>query len=189
MIEVYIEEEVAIVAARTNDALQAKRTAGELPASFPTEVFYMYGHITEIVNRLQKASEGKTTKVRYPLIVLLTDVPEKKKNGFQGDAKLQVLIVNHTDGNVYAPDRMEQNFKPILTPIKEEFLNQLSLYEGFTRPGELIYTAIRHYFWGSQLNKANPFNDKLDAIELRDIEVTVKEKVCEPVTGSNVLFM
>lgn len=186
MIEVYIEEEIGMVAARTNVALQAQRIAGILPTSFPTEVFYIYGHITEVVNRLQKSSEGKDTKIRYPLIVLFTDVPIKKRVGFYGEAKLQVVIVNHTDQNYWAPDRLANVFKPILEPIKAEFLNQLSVYEQFTRPSQLIYTQIRHYFWGSQLNKANPFNDRLDAIELRDIEVIIKEKVCQP--ADHVLF-
>lgn len=169
-LEVYIEEEIEVVATRTNTALQT--------ASFPHEVFFMYGHIVEVVSRLKQAAEGKTTKVRYPLIVLFTDIPVKKRLGFYGEAKLQIVIVHHTEQNYTAPDRMTNVFKPILEPIKKEFLYQLGVYERFTRPAQLAYTQIRHYFWGSQLNKANPFNDRLDAIELRDIEVIIKENIC-----------
>lgn len=179
MIEVYVEEEMQVVATRTNAALQAARTAGRLPDSFPTEVFYMYGHIVEVVQRLQQSSQGKGTKIRYPLIVLFTDIPIKKRPGFYGDAKMQIVIVHHTDQNYTAPDRLQNVFKPILEPIKAELLTQISNYgERFTRPTQLAYTQIRHFFWGSQLNKANPFNDRLDAIELRDVEVTIINKIC-----------
>ncbi len=173
MMEVYIEEEIGQVVAATNTALAA--------AGFPSEVFYMYGHVKEVAQRLQQISES-AAKTRYPLIILFTDIPIKKKLGWYGDARLQVVIVTHAMENAHAPDRLENVFKPILEPIKMEFLNQLSTHPQFTRPGELMYTQVRHYFWGSQLNNANPLNDKLDAIELRDIEITIKNKFCEPVT-------
>lgn len=180
MINIYIEEEIGVVAARTNTALQAAKTAGRLPSAFPSEVFYMYGHYIEVVSRLKQLSESKNLKDRkYPLIVLFTDIPVTPTGfGFFGDAKLQVMILHYTDQNYYAPDRLANVFKPVLEPIKEEFIHQVEIYEQFTRPTELAFTQIRHYFWGSAENKKNPFNDRLDAIELRDIEITIKNKIC-----------
>ncbi len=179
-IDTYIEEQMAVIVARTNTALAAAVTAGDLPGSFPSEVFYMYGHYVEVISRLKQLSDSKDLKnKKYPLIVLFTDIPITPPGfGFFGKAKLQMVIVHYTDQNYHAPDRLNNVFKPILEPIKKELLNQISLYEDFTRPTELAYTHIRHYFWGSNLNQKNPFDDRLDAIELRDIDITIKNKIC-----------
>ncbi len=167
---VYIVEDMAAIVAKVNTALTA--------ASFGRAVYYMFGHPLEIVTRLQQLSQSTTQKdKKYPLVALFTDIPVVHKPGFYGEAKMNIIIATLTKPEFTAPQRLQNNFKPILQPIKDELLNQIDRYTGFTHEGELSYTEIERYYWGKQGlygNNANVFNDYIDCIELQNVTVTLK---------------
>lgn len=169
---VYIVEEIGTVVQKVNTALTA--------ASFGKTVYYMYGHAKEIVKRLQELSNSITQKgKKFPLIILFTDVPiERNVTGFYGSARLRMLVANITDPNYISEKRTEVNFKPILHPIKEELIKQISLHTRFTAEAELEFTETDMYYYGSQINDKNIFNDYIDAIELKNIKVNIKNKIC-----------
>lgn len=169
---VFIVEEMAAVVAKVNTALAA--------ANFGRTVYYMYGHVKEISSRLQELSNSPTEKnKKFPLIILFTDIQiDKDKPGFYGSAKLRMLVANITVPTYISEDRTEQNFKPILHPIKEELLKQIGEHQQFTYPEELRYKETDMYFYGSQINDKNQFNDFIDAIELKDIQVNITNKIC-----------
>lgn len=162
-------------------------------ALFPTleqRIYFMFGHPLEIVARLQELTKatGPSRGKKYPLVALFTDIPVVKDvNGFYGRAKLQMVIANITEQNLTAAQRLAKNFKPLLQPIKEELLLQISQHVQFTEPGELFYTEIERYYWGKNGlygNTGNIFNDFIDCIELRDIQVTVKNKICTTIKNN-----
>lgn len=169
---VFIVEEMAEVVAKVNTALAA--------AGFGRTVYYMYGHVKEISSRLQELSNSPTEKnKKFPLIILFTDIQiDKDEPGFYGSARLRMLVANITVPTYISEQRTELNFKPILHPIKEELLNQIGEHEQFTYPEELRYKETDMYFYGSQINDKNQFNDYIDAIELRDIQVNITNKIC-----------
>lgn len=168
---VYIVDEIRAVVAKVNTALT---TAGfeHLP------VYYMYGHPKEISNRLQVLSNSPTDgHKKFPLVILFTDIMiEHDTPGFYGSARLRMLVANITDPNYISDQRTELNFKPILHPIKDELIKQISLHNRFTYEEELRYSETDMYFYGSQANDKNIFNDYIDAIELRDIRINIKNK-------------
>lgn len=169
---VYIVEEMAEVVAKVNTALTA--------ADFGKTVYYMYGHVKEISSRLQELSNSPTEKdKKFPLIILFTDIQiDKDTPGFYGSARLRMLIANMTQPEYISTQRTDLNFKPVLHPIKEELLKQIGEHQQFTYPDELRYKETDMYFYGSQINDKNQFNDYIDAIELRDIQVNIKNKIC-----------
>lgn len=168
---VYIVDEIEAVVAKVNDALSL---AGfdELP------VYYMYGHPKEISNRLQQLSNSPTEgHKKFPLVILLTDITiDKSIIGFYGSTRLRMLVCNLTQPEYISEERTEKNFKPILHPIKDELINQLSLYKQFTFEDELKYSETDMYYYGSQINEKNIFNDRIDAIELKDIRINIRNK-------------
>jgi hypothetical protein len=168
---VYIVDEIAAVVAKVNTALTS--------ASFGYgPVYYMYGHPKEISNRLQQLTDSPTeAHKKFPLVILFTDITiEIGAEGFYGATKLRMLVCNITEANYISEQRTELNFKPIIHPIKDELIKQLSLHKQFTYEGELQYKETDMYFYGSQINNNNVFNDRVDGTELKDITLNIKLK-------------
>lgn len=168
---VYIVEEMAAVIAKVNTALT--------DANFGTRpVYYMYGHPMEINNRLQELSASPTeANKKFPLIILFTDITiDRSLIGFYGSTQLRMLIANFTLPEYISEQRTDINFKPILHPIKKELINQIERHGQFTYENELTYKETDMYYYGSQINNQNVFNDRIDAIELRDIKLNIKNK-------------
>lgn len=168
---VYIVEEMEAVIAKVNTALTL--------ANFATRpVYYMYGHPKEIANRLQELTNSPTeAHKKFPLIILFTDITiDRSLIGFYGSTSLRILIANFTLADYTSNQRTEINFKPILHPIKKELINQIDRHIMFTYEDELTYKETDMYYYGSQINDSNVFNDRIDAIELRDIKLNIKNK-------------
>lgn len=169
---VYIVEEIQTVVVKVNTALSA--------ANFGKTVQYMYGHPLEIVGRLQELSNSVTLQTqKFPLVILFTDVTiDRSLIGFYGSVRLRMLVANITQPEYISEERTDKNFKPILHPIKEELIKQISIHGRFTFGDELKFKETDMYFYGSQINNKNIFNDYIDAIELKDIQVNIKNKIC-----------
>lgn len=143
-------------------------------------IYYMYGHPIEIQNNLVELTRSPKSKdKKFPLVILFTDIKiqRNKPSGFYGSAKLQMVVANITKPEYKAPERLANNFKTVLHPIKDEFIKQLQLHKQFSFDGEVLFDDIDRYYWGKS---ANTFNDYLDCIELQDIEVIIKNKNCSP---------
>lgn len=148
------------------------------------KLYYMFGHPLEIVSRLQEMSASPKSKdKKYPLIALFTDIAVDRNDpvGTFGRAKLNLIIATLTEPSYTASDRLEKHFKPILQPIKEELLEQVSKHIQFTFEEMPTYTEIERYYWGRGGlfgNSANIFNDRIDCIEIQNLEVIIKNKIC-----------
>jgi hypothetical protein len=147
------------------------------------QLVYLWGHPLEIVNTLQEYTKNSVKEVqKFPLVALYTDIPVRKHSpadGFFGLARLHIIIANLTKREYKAPERLTLNFQPILQPIKEELVKQIDRHGQWTRLGELQYEEIERYYWGKQGlygNDGNIFNDYIDCIELRDIQINIYNK-------------
>lgn len=153
---------------------------------------YEFGHPLEIVQTLQEMTTSPTKQaLKYPLVALFTDILVNNDNvpdGWYGDAAITIIIATMTTNTDKAAQRLEKNFKPILQPIKMELLKQISLIKQFsTGAGELKYKEIEHYYWGKEGlygREGNIFNDYIDAIELRDVKIRIKPKICQTIKNS-----
>lgn len=170
---VYIVDEIRTVVSKVNTALNDAGFA-HLP------VYYMYGHPKEIANRLQELSNSPTeAHKKFPLVILFTDITvDHDMPGFYGSAKLRILVCNYTEPHYTSEQRTELNFKPVIHPIKDELINQISLHGQFTFEDELRYSETDMYFYGSQINDRNVFPDRIDATELSNIEININNKNC-----------
>ena len=161
------------------EAVVAKVNTALTVASFgTTPVYYMYGHPKEIAIRLQELTNSPTEgHKKFPLIILFTDITiDRSLIGFYGSTSLRMLIANFTLAEYTSNERTDINFKPILHPIKKELLNQIDRHTRFTYEDELTYKETDMYYYGSRINDSNVFNDRIDAIELRDIKLNIKNK-------------
>lgn len=158
-----------------------KKTSEAVQATIGKEVFCQYGHIGEINNTL--TSYSKTTEFsekKYPAIFLLQDFPEDKgkDSEIELQTKLQLLIVAESNKDYRSKDRYVNVIKPILYPIYEEFFNQLNKsdmllksYNGFPHT-QIDRPLVSDALVETTKGKANLFNDHLDAVEIRNLELT-----------------
>ncbi len=156
---------------------------------FPTDskinqVYYIYGNPLEVADRLM--NDFKNLKYdKYPMVILFTDITSTRGEiGYDSTAQVRVAIVNLTEQNYRAPKRMEVNFNPILFPIYEALLSEIDNYTvGLWKPFDTGYDGVEHtviprLFWGSaETDQKNPFNDRLDAIEIK-MNLKIYERNC-----------
>lgn len=144
--------------------------------------FYMYGHRREISNRLlEKDKDEVYMYQKYPLIALRMDIAETISNGVYSYS-LNLAILNFTDKNWNAEERMTNIFKPVLYPLYERFMSELQNSGLFMWTGNQDYpehTKIDRPFWGTDSqegNVKNIFNDPIDAIEIIGLKLNSTRK-------------
>lgn len=134
--------------------------------------YFIDGHLLDVANQLLQ-KDGSVAPVKfkkYPLIVLEQDYAMNKFDGPLASASLNFVIVNQTKAEYTTEQRREFNFTPVLDPLYAEFIEALSSFTGVTILSE-NWEITRRYYWGSQLAEKNIFNDKLDAIEIKNLEI------------------
>lgn len=149
--------------------------------------FYMYGHRLEISNRLLQKGKDSTYKFKkYPLIALRMNIPATRV-GNLWTYRLNVAIIASTEKNLNAEQRMEQVFYPVLFPLYYRFLKELKdsgLFLFTNRDSNEVpdHEAIVKPFWGvtetGEGTQKNVFADPLDCIEIENLELSQRVKIC-----------
>lgn len=157
---------------------------GRIVAAMPEKPYYLYGHKLYIANRLLvKNNDAVEKEEKYPLVALFMDFPELVEDGLK-KCRLHVVIMTLTDRNYPMEERESKTFVPILRPLYESFMTQLRKVGKFTWTGDRSYvphTATDRPYWGivyDQGNQAYIFNDRLDAIEITDLQISKTLKKC-----------
>lgn len=150
------------------------------------QIHYEYGHPKEIIRVLATMSDTREYEFKkYPLVALFQDFPEDGGRDFtyKANGRFTVIIANQTEPTYTAEERYTKNFKPLLYPIYEELINQLSRSRNFLTKSRksIVQSKIDRPFWGREGlygNEANKFGDNLDCIEIRNLELKVRYKRC-----------
>ena len=141
--------------------------------------YFEHGHPLEIINTLKEKTADDTLKFKkFPLIALFEDFEMESQSGvFKSSTKLNILFITDTDKNYKAADRYTNSFDAILTPIYTLFKKHLLRQKGVHVLHKTIdHNAIYHLYWGKKGlygNDGNIFDDHIDAIELRGLDVKI----------------
>lgn len=146
-------------------------------------------HIYEVIENLKQLDQAGRGDLKYPLVILLTDIEEVigAKNATAGKfetATFNFIIANTTVNTYKQPERLENNFRPVLAPIYKALLE--SIFESKNNEAQIL-EDIRHqkwerYFWGRQAifgNDANILTDYVDAIEIKGMQIQLTTKFCQ----------
>lgn len=136
--------------------------------------------ITDVLDVMGQQPTGDPK--RFPLVGVFLPIREGKGRqiGIDGIEGIRICIAmvnrNLTDRT---PERYERNFKPILYPIYYEFLNQLDADKRILSPSSngFKHTKIDWPYYDPNEQK-NAFNEYVDAIEIRDLELLINLKHC-----------
>ena len=143
-----------------------------------TNLNYLYGYLSEINETLAQDSKagGTFAQNKYPLIWLVQPFTiDRKLPGYYGETKLQVFIINGSKQDWKAPQRMENNFKPVIYPIYEELFTQLRIasdvFEGINIDD---HSFTDRPYWGTDQQKA--IDDVFDCREISGLSLKVQDK-------------
>ena len=152
--------------------------------AMPYDVHFQQGHMLEIINTVKEMSADPDTDKRYPLIAFQHDVTEQETDKGT-EFEVTLFIVTITDPLYTSKQRSELNFKPVLTPVYNEFINQIVRSGYFDEHTELqvrkAHKKINHLFWGNSGvmgNEANIFGDAVDCIEVKGLKLTANSSGC-----------
>lgn len=146
---------------------------------------FQFGHPKMVIEELKKLQQPQANQYKkYPLIAVFEDVPERPVASNVATISPRIVIAWQTKQEYTREQRDELSFKPILLPIYDEFMTQLksSAYfvTNYQQPGERVMRP----FWGREGlygNEGNIFNDYLDCIEIRNIELQIRQRSgCAP---------
>lgn len=155
-------------------------------AALGSPVYYDFGHYAVVENNLVEKDGAPTLKdKKYPLIWLVMDFEEQIGGSTNyADVALHFIIAMGTSDTYSMQDRRDISFLPVLYPIYGELLNQFGRSAAFGMPSiiKIQHTKIDRPYWGIQSGSGNGlknmFSDYIDAIELRNVKLSVKRKIC-----------
>lgn len=149
---------------------------------------FLHGHPLEIINTLNKMKMAGSNfpSERFPLIALFQDFQERRGTGGEvyAEVSLQMVIACLTTPSLNAAQRMEVNFIPTLYPIYDELLKQIVRSRLFLirdTENEPKHIKTDRLFWGREGlygNTGSIFDDYLDAIEIKNLDLKIKNQNC-----------
>lgn len=157
--------------------------AGETARLSGINLHFEYGHPMEIVEQIQKM-RAKPSLRRFPLLALLMDFDETKgeRPDIQSTVSLNLIIATLTKPESTARQRYAETFKPKLYPIYEGLIDAIKRSGYFLIVNELIpHTKTDHVMWGKAGlygNTEKTFNDFIDAIEINNLKLQIKNNIC-----------
>lgn len=167
------------------NAIPIGEQIGAIVATMRTDAdqppFYMYGHRNELNQRLlDKDKKVAQREKKYPLIILILDVPESKV-GDVVNYNLHLAIITHKKGEKNAEQRITETIEPILYDLYETFLAAVVNAGVFmwpgdpTRPSHIKFDRPNWGLPGNEKNEAQYFTDPVDAVELVNLALNQPE--------------
>lgn len=154
----------------------------DIVAEMDATVYFMHGHPLDIVNQLSAKNKDATLKFqRFPLIALFQDFTETKGRtmAYNSEVSLNLIIATTTNPNYTSAQRYDNSFRTVLYPLYDEFMQKLFESCKFADLADdlIPHEKIDRLFWGKQGlygNTGNIFNDYIDAIEIKNLNLKVK---------------
>lgn len=165
-----------------------KTVVAAVAVKLGTDVFFDHGHYAEVVKNLAYKDMAASVKdKKYPLVWLVMDYDEDiypNPSVYSSIPALQIIIAAPTN-NTWTQDERDVNFKTNLYPVYAALIDQLAKTKEFGMPNRKMLAhkkTDRPYWGGSQdpngNNTANLFNDYIDAIQIRNLNLKIQEKFC-----------
>ncbi len=144
---------------------------------------FMFGTMNELISDLHSMSMGQTAaKKKYPLIWLPMDITERYSNDNSFGVSVRLIICHATDSNYTTAKRYEHSFTPVLQPIYEELLKQISLSSDIADSSEYMidHQKTDRVHWGKSalISQDGQGLDFVDAIEIENLQLNLKFKNC-----------
>lgn len=150
------------------------------------KVTFFWGNPLEIIDKLSSYTKHEELqKEMFPFVGLYNDISiSRGKYGDYDGTTLELIICNATDPNFDSETRELKNFRPILRKLYAKFFKELSnspMFDITDAKVDMKHEATERYFWGKQGlygSDGSLFNDYLDAIHVRRLELRLPNIIC-----------
>lgn len=142
---------------------------------------YKYGYLSEIKEDLIQDSRagGSFAAGKYPMLWLVQPFTITRSDSLAyGVANgLELFIINGSQQEWKAPQRMENNYKPVIDPIYYALMNQvrLSKYLNENTLDGISHRVTDRYYWGKE-QQEDFINDIFDCKHISGLVLTIKNK-------------
>lgn len=168
------------------DVVSAVSTALVDDGTLAYAVHYFHDHPLGLIETLQKLTRTAAGQAeKYPFIALMQPFDERHsgKDDEEMEVTLEVIIATLTTPKLSTDERYVGNYKPILYPIYNEFIEQLYRNGNFSLAGNdyVEHTKTDQPYWGHEGlfgNEGNLFQDFIDAIEIKNLKLKIKPINC-----------
>lgn len=142
-----------------------------------------HAEISRIMNDLSKTAQGN--KVKFPCIMnFLPDtetVTGSNSGGSIVQVRLNLAICATTESEWLTQTREKQVFDPVLYPVCEEFIRQMSklpyIQQGYGQPP---HTKHKIFTTGASAGQIHDrYNEHIDAIEIANLTLTLNTRLCD----------
>lgn len=142
--------------------------------------FYDFGTTVEVINRLKQKTDSVQ---KYPLIWYLIDGSVTEDVGLDRAnhrtvKSVTVIICNETDQNFTSDERYQFNFIPILRPIYDALISEITNSRLVRSSNGVTHQYHENLFWGKEGlygHVGNIADDRLDAIVITGLDLMIIE--------------
>lgn len=137
---------------------------------------YQYGYVKELdqtLTNFEKVEEKAYTK--YPLIWIRQPfvIDRNEPFGFYGTVRnFSLFIIDQSNKELRAPDRMTQKFKPIIYPIYRELLEQINIHTAIAYEWNRPHRIVDRYWWGD--GQQQEITDIVDCLEVSELKLIIE---------------
>ena len=150
---------------------------------YGNHVAYQFGDWEYISNQL--VSWGKcpeTSPLKYPIICLISPFEEDRREEDE-HVSLEFIILVNTRKEYTNEDRELVSFEKVLRPVYRLFIDEVGKDARFVSNyrGVVPHTYTENYRYGrvGVLGPdGKPFRDFIDAIEIKNLDLTIKKMKC-----------
>lgn len=147
--------------------------------------YYEHGHIMEVNNTLTKRGGSFNGRLkRFPMVILVEDIETTIPSGvIEFEPKVTLLLATETSKEYKSAERYAKSFDQKLTPIYRKLVEAIILSRKTNTtfkhlPHDVIYRPYYGKTNGIMGTITNMFNDPVDVIEMRNIELKIYKNHC-----------
>lgn len=136
---------------------------------------YQYGYVEELNETLQQWSKNPDYAVlKFPLVWVMQPftIVRGKRMVYGSVEGLRIFIINGSNPNLKAAQRMTDKFKPVIYPIYREFMAKLNKHKAFVHCLERKHRFTDRYYWGEA--QQSVLNDVVDCSEISNLELEIQ---------------
>lgn len=145
-------------------------------------VSYMFGDWEYIAGRLTEWSQSReTSRLKFPIICLYSPYVEDRTSKIPS-ASLEFIIMVDTRREYLNEERERVSFAGVLRPVYDAFIRSVLASPDIVNEydGIVPHSYTENYRYGRKGVEADgkPFRDFIDAIEIRNLKIKIKNIKC-----------